>query len=191
MRIPIDTVLLVIDMQERHRRIPSGGRATIPTPSMRIAALIADWREAAMPIVHVRHNSVEPALALSPGLPRHAFKPEAMPLPGETVVGKSTGSAFVGTELEALLTQGRAHHPGDLWRAHAQFGRDDRAACRMPGLSGLRAAATPAGPWTATDLGRAASGRPRPCTRSSLAEPARRVCDGVDTRASQSIGAPP
>ena len=59
-----------------------------------------------MPIVHIRHDSPEPHSPYRPGSPGHAFKPEVMPLPGETVIGKSTGSAFVGTRLESLLTKG-------------------------------------------------------------------------------------
>lgn len=105
MRIPIDTALIVIDMQDAIAD-PVWGPRNNPDAEHRIAALIGTWREAAMPIVHVRHNSTEPNSPYRPGSPGHAFIPEVMPLPGETVIAKSTGSAFVGTKLEALLTKG-------------------------------------------------------------------------------------
>ncbi|TWT15698.1 cysteine hydrolase family protein [Reyranella sp. CPCC 100927] len=68
-----------------------------------IARLLAGWRQTARPIVHVRHDSTEPHSTYRPGGPGHAFKPQAMPLPGETVVGKRVNSAFIGTDLEARL----------------------------------------------------------------------------------------
>lgn len=55
------------------------------------------------PLVIVRHDSREPQSAFRPGQPGNAFKPEAMPLPGETVIAKNTTNAFVGTGLERRL----------------------------------------------------------------------------------------
>jgi nicotinamidase-related amidase len=60
-----------------------------------IAALISAWRAEALPLVHIRHDSTEPD--------SHAFKPEAAPLAGETVIGKSANSAFIGSALEETL----------------------------------------------------------------------------------------
>ncbi len=68
-----------------------------------IARLLSGWRRTARPIVHVRHDSTEPHSPYRPGGPGHAFKPQAMPLPGETVVGTRVNSAFIGTDLEARL----------------------------------------------------------------------------------------
>ena len=42
-----------------------------------------------------------------PGQPGHGFKSEAEPLPGESVVGKQTNSAFIGTDLESRLRTGK------------------------------------------------------------------------------------
>ncbi|MBV8157772.1 MAG: isochorismatase family protein, partial [Dyella sp.] len=41
--------------------------------------------------------------AFVPGSPGHAHKPEAMPLPSESVHHKTVNSAFIGTGLEAEL----------------------------------------------------------------------------------------
>jgi nicotinamidase-related amidase len=105
MRIPIDTVLLVIDMQKAIDD-PCWGPLSHPRADDAVAALLAVWRDAGMPVIHVRHDSVEPGSPYRPGQPLHAFKPAADPRVDEPVVGKKTGSAFVGTGLEDLLTAG-------------------------------------------------------------------------------------
>ena len=107
MRLPPGTVLLVIDMQMAIDA-PVWGPRNNPGAEAAVAALLAAWREAGWPVVHVRHDSVEPRSPYRPGQPLHAFKPEAMPRPGEAVVGKTSGSAFVGTGLEALLEEAGA-----------------------------------------------------------------------------------
>jgi nicotinamidase-related amidase len=103
MRLPVDTVLLPIDLQQAIDD-PRWGPRNNPGAEERIAALLAAWRVASMPIVHVRHDSVDPASPYRTGQPLHAFKPVAEPRDGEIVVAKSSGSAFVGTTLEGLLT---------------------------------------------------------------------------------------
>ena len=102
MRIPKDTVLLVIDVQ-RAIDDPAWGPRNNPDGERKIARLLAAWRAAGLPIVHVRHDSVEPDSPYRPGAPGHAFKPEAMPLPGEFVVGKQVHSAFIGAKLQRQL----------------------------------------------------------------------------------------
>lgn len=56
----------------------------------------------------MRHDSIEPGSHYRPGQTLHAFKPEALPLPGERVIAKSSNSAFIGTGLEEQLR--RAGH---------------------------------------------------------------------------------
>ncbi len=68
-----------------------------------IALLLAAWRKRGNPVVHVKHNSVSPDSPLRPELPGNAFKPEALPQPGEQVFEKTVNSAFIGTELEQYL----------------------------------------------------------------------------------------
>ena len=102
MRIPRDTVLMVIDVQLAIDD-PCWGPRNNPDGERKIARLLAAWRAARMPVVHIRHDSVEPNSPYRPGSPGHAFKPEAMPLPGELVVGKKVNSAFIGTKLQRLL----------------------------------------------------------------------------------------
>jgi nicotinamidase-related amidase len=102
MRIPRDTVLLIIDMQ-RAIDDPRWGPRNNPQAEANVASLLAQWRACGFPVVHVRHDSVEPGSPYRPGSDGHAFKPEAAPAPGETVIGKQANSAFVGTGLEDVL----------------------------------------------------------------------------------------
>jgi nicotinamidase-related amidase len=104
MRLPADAVLIVIDLQEAIDDPRWGPRNNLSAEA-NIAALIAAWRAEGLPLVHVRHDSVEAGSPNAPNAPGHAFKPCAAPLAGETVIGKNANSAFVGTELEALLDE--------------------------------------------------------------------------------------
>ena len=102
MRLPADAVLIVIDVQEAIDDPRWGPRNNLEAEA-NIAALIAAWRAEDLPIVHVRHDSVEPASPYAPHGRGHCFKPCAAPVHGETVIGKNANSAFVGTGLEDLL----------------------------------------------------------------------------------------
>jgi nicotinamidase-related amidase len=102
-RLPGDTVLMVIDVQMAIDD-PTWGPRNNPDGERNIALLLDAWRDAELPIVHVRHDSVEPRSPCRPGTPGHAFKPEAAPREDEPVVPKNANSAFVGTALEDLLT---------------------------------------------------------------------------------------
>jgi nicotinamidase-related amidase len=102
MRLPCDAALIVIDVQ-RAIDDPRWGPRNNPGAETVIAALIAAWRAEALPIFHIRHDSTEPASPYRPNAPGHPFKPEAAPLPGEAIIGKSANSAFIGTALEEAL----------------------------------------------------------------------------------------
>jgi nicotinamidase-related amidase len=102
-RLPGDTVLMVIDVQMAIDD-PKWGPRNNPDGERNIALLLDAWRDAGLPIVHVRHDSVEPRSPYRPGTPGHGFKAEATPREDEPVVPKNANSAFVGTGLEDLLT---------------------------------------------------------------------------------------
>jgi len=94
--------LLLVDVQQGFDH-PKWGERNNPGAERNITRLLAAWREAGRPIIHVQHMSVEPDSPLRPELPGSAFKPEAAPLPGEPIFRKSVNSAFIGTTLEAHL----------------------------------------------------------------------------------------
>jgi nicotinamidase-related amidase len=104
MRLPADAVLVVIDMQQAIDDPRFGARNNLDGEA-NIAALIAAWRAEGLPLIHIRHDSLEPRSPYAPDGPGHAFKSCAAPLDGETVVGKNANSAFIGTGLEGLLDE--------------------------------------------------------------------------------------
>ncbi len=96
--------LLLIDVQQAFDD-PAWGPRNNPGAEANIARLLQAWRQHGRPVLHVRHDSVEANSTLRPGRPGHAFKPEALPLPGEPIFPKSVNSAFIGTSLEAHLRE--------------------------------------------------------------------------------------
>jgi nicotinamidase-related amidase len=97
--------LLIIDVQEGLDD-PRYGARNNPDAERRMADLLAAWRAARRPVIHVQHLSLEPQSPLRADRPGHVIKTEVKPLPGEPVFQKHVNSAFIGTELEAHL---RAH----------------------------------------------------------------------------------
>lgn len=84
---------------------PKYGRRSTPGAEANIARLLAAWREAQWPIVHVQHLSsseFSPLRADSPGV---EIKPEAAPLDSEPLFQKHVNNAFLGTDLERFLRQ--------------------------------------------------------------------------------------
>lgn len=98
-----NATLLVIDVQEEYR----SGAMALPNlaPALEeITRLLALARAAGSPIVHVHHLGIMGGLFDPQGL-RGQIMPEATPLPGETVIGKTLPNAFAGTQLHDLLQQ--------------------------------------------------------------------------------------
>lgn len=96
--------LLVIDVQCAIDH-PRWGRRNNPQAEANIARLLAAWRARAWPIIHVRHAGQAPHSTYHADGPGYPFKPQAQPLPGECVLTKRVHSAFIGTDLQALLQQ--------------------------------------------------------------------------------------
>ena len=97
-----NAALLVIDMQLGFDD-PAWGPRNNPGAEANVAALIAAWRAASAPVIHVHHDSPDPSGRLQRGAPGNAAKPEAQPRASEAVYRKAVNSAFIGTSLEADL----------------------------------------------------------------------------------------
>ncbi|MBL8590512.1 MAG: cysteine hydrolase [Methylobacteriaceae bacterium] len=104
MRLPADAVLMVVDMQMAIDD-PRWGALNNAGAEAQIAALLAAWREVGLPVLHIRHDSPEPASPYRADAPGHAFKPCAAPIKGEPVFAKQTTSAFADGRLDAALTK--------------------------------------------------------------------------------------
>jgi nicotinamidase-related amidase len=104
---PRRTALVVVDMQ-RAFDDPAWGRRHNADAEQRVGELLAAWRDAQAPIVHVRHTSRVREGLFRPGTPAHEFKPEAAPVEGEPIIDKNVHSAFIATDLEWQLRAGGA-----------------------------------------------------------------------------------
>ena len=132
-----NAALLLIDLQKAiddPRWAAEGPRNNPAAEST--SRVCCHWREAGRPIFHIRHDFREPNSTYRPGQPGNGFKPEATPLPGETVIAKQTNSAFIGTDLEAQLrargirrSRRRGGHHQQLGGGHGAHGRQPRLHC--------------------------------------------------------------
>ena len=102
--VPASTVLIVIDVQRAFDEWRDAGRQrNNPAAEALIAELLAAFRAAGAPIIHIRHASSESGSALAPDRPGFGVKDEARERAGEPVLVKRVNSAFIGTDLEARL----------------------------------------------------------------------------------------
>jgi nicotinamidase-related amidase len=96
--------LILID-QQQGIRAPHLGPRNHPDAESRMAELLAAWRQARAPLVHVRHLSRDPHSVFWPGQPGVHFQPDLAPLPGEAVFDKQVPDAFTHSGLERWLLQ--------------------------------------------------------------------------------------
>lgn len=94
--------LIIIDMQHC-MGLPEAGARNNPQAETNMLALLAAWRAAEAPVMHVRHMSTDPASLFWPGQPGAAFQAAFMPLPGEAVMEKNVPDAFARSGLERWL----------------------------------------------------------------------------------------
>ena len=102
MRLTDDTALIPIDLQQGFD-LPPWPRRNNSALDGNGLRLLRAWRASGRPLIHVRHDSVQPGSVLRPGHPgnalRHGFEPRA----GEPLVAKSVNAAFIGTDLDLRL----------------------------------------------------------------------------------------
>jgi nicotinamidase-related amidase len=99
--LPRRPALVPVDMQRAFGVPPWGG--SFAAVDARGGALLAAWRDAGQPVLHVRHDSVNGASPLHAGSPGHAFREGFAPRPDEPLIAKSVNCAFIGTDLELRL----------------------------------------------------------------------------------------
>ena len=107
-RLPQDTVLLLIDIQQGLDD-PVWGERNNPDAEEKMAQLLRGWRSSGRPVIHVQHLSSHPSSPLAPNKPGVAFKEAVLPIEGEPIFQKTVNSAFIGTALEAYLRERSLH----------------------------------------------------------------------------------
>ncbi len=132
--IPDNAALIIIDLQKAIDH-PSWGVRNNPGAEENIHRLLEHWRTTSRPVIHIRHASRFPDSTYREGQPGAEFKEAAIPLPGEPVLTKQTGSAFVGTTLESLL---RDHAIADVVIAGVITNNSVESTARMAGDLGFR-----------------------------------------------------
>jgi nicotinamidase-related amidase len=78
---PSKTVLLPIDMQQAFDE-PRWPRRWNSAVDANGCAVLAAWRAAGLPIIHVRHDSTNPSSSMAPGGPGNAMRPGFEPREG-------------------------------------------------------------------------------------------------------------
>jgi len=91
-------VLMIVNAQQ-HFLDPARGVRSNPHAELNILRLLQHWRTTKRRVVHVRHLTLKPGSPFHPDAVSAAFIPALSPQEGETIIAKSTASAFAGTTL--------------------------------------------------------------------------------------------
>jgi nicotinamidase-related amidase len=102
--IVVTKALLLVDIQQDY--FP-GGKMELHNAdgaAAQAGALLARFRSAQLPIVHVRHVSEEPGAGFFlPDTDGIEFHPAVRPVPGERIITKHTPNSFLRTDLGEYL----------------------------------------------------------------------------------------
>ena len=103
------TALLIVDCQKGFEHPTHWGHTrSNPDFEANLTALLEAFRSkhgehSSAPIIHIVHESSDPASPLFPDGPGADFLPYAKPRPGEVVISKTVNSAFIGTDLDERI----------------------------------------------------------------------------------------
>jgi nicotinamidase-related amidase len=98
------TALIVIDVQKAFAEMEAAGdKRNNPGAIGKIETLLAAFRTAGAPIIHIRHQNLAPASRFNPANSGYQVEDAARELPGEAVLVKNVNSAFIGTDLDQRL----------------------------------------------------------------------------------------
>jgi nicotinamidase-related amidase len=97
--------LIVIDVQNGIDEADHwGGNRNNPQAEENIVSLLNVWRERSLPVMFVQHCSVSNVSPFRPGYKGNEFKDIVKPFVTDKVFKKSVTNAFIGTDLQKVLT---------------------------------------------------------------------------------------
>lgn len=100
------TALLLIDVQQGfYNEQYWGGNRNNSQAEANIEKLLNHWRAQGLPVLHVKHDSVNPASPLHPQNVGNAIQDFALPKTGEPLFAKQVNSGFIGTRLQEHLAE--------------------------------------------------------------------------------------
>lgn len=102
--------LILVDLQKGFRD-PKWGERNNFLLEKNVVSLLTLFRSFRLPVIHVRHDSLEPGSPLRSGCGGFEFIEEAAPRTGEEVFTKRQHGAFVGTPLEQHLRWKKISRP--------------------------------------------------------------------------------
>lgn len=106
MKSAATTALLFIDVQQGFFNEGYwGGNRNNPEAEANMEKLLAHWRMQGLPVLHVKHDSVNPASPLHPLNAGNAIQDFALPRAGEPLFPKQVNSGFIGTGLKQHLDE--------------------------------------------------------------------------------------
>lgn len=103
---PSPIPLVILDVQDAIDR-PNWDGKNNPGYLAVIQRLLALWRSNGWPVLHVKHDEQTPTSSYYVHGPWNGIKKDVAPIEGETVIIKQENCAFIGTELDAILTKMR------------------------------------------------------------------------------------
>lgn len=103
---PSPIPLVILDVQDAIDR-PNWDGKNNPGYLAVIQRLLALWRSNGWPVLHVKHDERTPTSSYYVHGPWNGIKKDVAPIEGETVIIKQENCAFIGTELDAILTKMR------------------------------------------------------------------------------------
>jgi nicotinamidase-related amidase len=124
------TALLIIDIQDGFLDPTHWGPArSNPSFEANTSSLLTTYRslissiktgsseDSPHKIIHIAHSSLSPNSAFHPSAPGFPFQSFVAPKEGELVITKNVNSAFIGTDLEAVLRKHFLNGKGILYIA--------------------------------------------------------------------------
>lgn len=106
-QLPKETALLIIDVQKAidQPEWSKYGKRNNPNAETNMSLILSKWRQSGRTIIHVKHESKKPNSTYRPGFVGCEFKECVTPIEGELIIIKHVNSAFIGTNLEAILNE--------------------------------------------------------------------------------------